>query len=426
MLRDEHDKSVTDNEKLRLTIGELGERNKELLQQVEDERNAGRVLHVELDTLAEEKNALQEEKERVQVENRKLIDLLLEMKEKEAERMNAANDYYDNVVVNANLHAQKASSSWKDLDGEWEGLNCNDFGRPKSVKHILQSAHEGMVHTACFSNKGAYMATGGADQVIKLWDPKKGSCTSTLRGALGSVLDVKFTPDDKHVVAAGADGALRMWGVDSGRTKHTLTGHKDKVHAVSFGSSDSKKCVSGGQDRTIRIWDLTKGYCIQTIACGSTCFGVAQSQNGSFIYSGHFDGSVRIWDFRTGSLEKQLTQLHTGQISSVITSPISDRYLVTASKDNTLKVVDLVNFETVQVLESSGFRGGGVPCISPDDSTVACGSSVDGCVYMWDTKTGSVDGELKKHKSGVLACAWAPASSMIVTTDQKGDVLVWD
>ena len=37
MLREEHDKSVTDNEKLRLTIGELGERNKELLQQVAGE-----------------------------------------------------------------------------------------------------------------------------------------------------------------------------------------------------------------------------------------------------------------------------------------------------------------------------------------------------------------------------------------------------
>ena len=169
-------------------------------------------------------------------------------------------------------------------------------------------------------------------------------------------MDVKFTPDDKFVVGAGADGALRMWSVDSGRSKHTLTGHRDKVHSVSFASSDSKKCVSGGQDRTIRIWDLTKGYCIQTIACGSTCFGVSMSQNGSFIYSGHFDGSVRVWDFRTGSLEKQLAQLHTSQVSSVITSPLSDRYLVTAGKDNTIKVVDLVNFETTQVLDSPGFR----------------------------------------------------------------------
>ncbi len=75
---------------------------------------------------------------------------------------------------------------------------------------------------------------------------------------------------------------------------------------------------------------------------------------------------MRIWDFRTGSLEKSLPNLHTSQVSSVVTSPHSDRYLVTAGKDNTIKVVDLVNFETTQVLEAPGFKCGGnkvVPCI---------------------------------------------------------------
>ncbi len=171
------------------------------------------------------------------MENRKLIEMLLEMKEKEADRMNAANDYYDNVVSNANLQAQRlsgggASSSggWQGGDnggdGGWEGLGYGGAHIPKSVKHVLAGAHEGFVHACCFSNKGTLCATGGADQTIKIWEAKKGSCATTLRGALGSILDVKFTPDDKWVVASGADGALRMWGVDSGRCKHTLTGHR--------------------------------------------------------------------------------------------------------------------------------------------------------------------------------------------------------
>jgi len=80
------------------------------------------------------------------------------------------------------------------------------------------------------------------------------------------------------------------------------------------------------------------------------------------------------------------------------------------------------------VLEAPGFKCGGnkvVPCISPDDAVVACGSQ-SGSLYMWNTRTGQVESELSKHKHGVLACAWAPTSAMIVSTDQKGDVLIWD
>ena len=135
-----------------------------------------------------------------------------------------------------------------------------------------------------------------------------------------------------------------------------------------------------------------------------------------------------MWDFRTGSLEKQLSQLDTSQVSSVVTSPMSDRYLVSAGKDNTIKVVDLVNFETVQVLENPGLRCGGnkvVPCISPDDSAVACGSN-NGSIFMWSVRTGDLEHELKKHKNGVLACTWSPSSAMLASADQKGDVIIWD
>ncbi len=55
VLREEQDRASTEVDKLGLTVGELGERNKDLLTQLEDEKNACRVLKVELDTLIEEK-----------------------------------------------------------------------------------------------------------------------------------------------------------------------------------------------------------------------------------------------------------------------------------------------------------------------------------------------------------------------------------
>ena len=67
-----------------------------------------------------------------------------------------------------------------------------------------------MQHGVRFSGDGDLFATCSADQTIKLWEPRRGTLVSTLQGALGSVLDVRFASDASFVIAAGADGALRM------------------------------------------------------------------------------------------------------------------------------------------------------------------------------------------------------------------------
>lgn len=76
------------------------------------------------------------------------------------------------------------------------------------------------------------MASGGADKVVRLWEPASGVQTGQLHGMQDMVTDVTFTCDQNHLVAAGTDKTLRMWTLDTARVKHTLTGHADKV---SFG-----------------------------------------------------------------------------------------------------------------------------------------------------------------------------------------------
>lgn len=77
-------------------------------------------------------------------------------------------------------------------------------------------------------------ASGGADRVVRLWDPISGAQTGALHGMTETVTEVAFTCDAKHVLASGADQAVRMWDLASGRVKHTLTGHTQKARCVSY------------------------------------------------------------------------------------------------------------------------------------------------------------------------------------------------
>lgn len=51
--------------------------------------------------------------------------------------------------------------------------------------------------------------------------------------------------------------------------------------------------------------------------CASSCHSLTLTLDGALIASGHFDGSLRFWDMRSGRLAREVKQLHDQQICSV-------------------------------------------------------------------------------------------------------------
>jgi WD40 repeat protein len=55
------------------------------------------------------------------------------------------------------------------------------------------------------------LASAGADQSVRLWDPVRGRPVLTLRGHRGRVHGVAFSPDRAHLATSSADGTVRLW-----------------------------------------------------------------------------------------------------------------------------------------------------------------------------------------------------------------------
>ncbi|KAK7281987.1 hypothetical protein RIF29_10418 [Crotalaria pallida] len=363
-----------------------------------------------------------------EAENKTLVDRWMLEKMKDAERLNEANQLYDDMIERLKESGLERLAR-QQVDGIVRRSEAGaDFVLestiPSTCKYRVQ-AHEGGCASILFEHNSSKLITGGQDRSVKLWDTNTGSLSSNLHGCLGSVLDLAITHDNQSVIAASSSNNLYVWDLNSGRVHHTLTGHTDKVCTVDVSKVSSRHVVSAAYDRTIKVWDLAKGYCTNTLIFPSNCNALCFSMDGQTIFSGHVDGNLRLWDIQTGKLLSAVVA-HSLAVTSISVSR-NGNVVLTSGRDNLHNLYDVRSLEVTGTLRAAGNRvasNWSRSCISPDDNHVAAGSA-DGSVYIWSISKADTVCNLKEHTSSILSCMWSGLGKPLATADRNGVVCIW-
>ncbi|KAG0366973.1 hypothetical protein BGX24_003463, partial [Mortierella sp. AD032] len=157
-------------------------------------------------------------------------------------------------------------------------------------------------------------------------------------GHLGGVSSVAFSPDAKLLVSGGSDKTIRLWDVGTGQLIRTLEGHENAISKVLF-SPNEIHIASSSFDKTVRIWSAKKGDCETTLRGHSeSVIGVAYSPCGNRLVSSSEDGTIRMWNPRSGSAGP-VFRGHTDHVVSVAYSPDGKQF-ASCGRDMELRLWD--------------------------------------------------------------------------------------
>ncbi|AJW08992.1 Prp4p [Saccharomyces cerevisiae YJM1443] len=164
---------------------------------------------------------------------------------------------------------------------------------------LLQEGHDKGVFSLSFQCDGSLVCSGGMDSLSMLWDIRSGSKVMTLAGHSKPIYTVAWSPNGHQVATGGGDGMINVWDIrkrDEGQLNQILA-HRNIVTQVRFSKEDGgKKLVSCGYDNLINVYSSDTWLKMGSLE-GHTdkIISLDISNNSHFLVSGGWDRSIKLW-----------------------------------------------------------------------------------------------------------------------------------
>jgi hypothetical protein len=204
------------------------------------------------------------------------------------------------------------------------------------------------------------IVSGGADGLIKLWSLRTpgtsgGRRSSVDPGAASSMA----SSSSQYRATAGSNGGAKggTSGSSTGDALSILSGHGGRILCIKT-AWHGDRLLSGGADRTVRLWDLVSGSggkCLNTLSGHFGWVTNVEFWGQNTIISTSTDRSIGLWDVRVGNFPLFILRHHYSPVSNLLLDPSCDATLVSSATDGSVASWDLRKLSVMnELLPSDG------------------------------------------------------------------------
>lgn len=267
------------------------------------------------------------------------------------------------------------TSTWQDIfvrhkqhDHQWFELSIPS----KPMKGKFHSKYA----TALIYNE-KNVVSAGDDAKIKIWDLKKLKYDKSLKSHSGIVSGLTgFSADNSNLFwSCSYDKTVKQWDLKSRKVLSSFEAHSDSVTCIQMRPSNSSKMATGSFDKTCKIWDLNAERA-DAVLDGHDGAVMSLSYWDHLLLTGGVDRTIRLFDTRIKKCVKTL-QSHTDTVSCIQFD--NKDVVVSSSLDRTIMEWDLGSSRVINTYR--GHSGGVLYCSF--DSNKILSASKDHSIIIW-------------------------------------------